>query len=61
MSAKVTVFISKEEQYPDYVLTDERYGAAVEIHPATLARWKRIVKNYRKVQDEMAEALGEEL
>jgi hypothetical protein len=54
-----SVRITKEERYPDYVLSNSRHADLhIEVEAAVLERWQRVVQEYKQAQAEMEEAYG---
>lgn len=54
---KVKVRIEADERYPVYDFMEyENLGYLVEVDEETAERWKRVLDEWRKVQDEMEAA-----
>lgn len=51
----VQVFITKDERYPDYTLSEKErsFDYCRTVDKKILARWKRVIKAYKKIQEEI--------
>ena len=52
------VYLEGNERYPDYSLSRDTDGIAIEISNETFERWVRVCKEYNQVQNEMSTALN---
>jgi len=51
------IHIDSDEWYPMYSISSDTTDTAVEVHVSTVKRWRRVLKEFKAVQEEMGDAL----